>query len=172
MKTRILITALALVFGFTTLARADEFTSKTHKLKADFPMEAKTVQKKIDSDAGEVTSDVYVCGGDGKFYMLMVVRLEGKVFQPLELSEFMDGFIPNLKDSFKGAKLLKETELELNKNCPAGRCYLVQHDGGMIVLWATVKNGKVYLAFVGGPSKNDLGSNEAKEFLASVVIGK
>jgi hypothetical protein len=174
MKSRILIAAMALVFGFSNLARAgkEEFIHLGHKLKAEFPMVSKHVQKKVDTDLGEATNDMFVSGCDGKAYMLMVTEVEGKKFLPPQLSEFMNGLVPALEGTYKNAKLVKESELELNKNCPGGRCYLVQHDAGMLVLWATVANGKVYVAWVSGPTKKDLGSDVEKEFLNSIEIEK
>jgi hypothetical protein len=174
MKTRILIAALALVFGFSSLAHAgkEEFVHLGHKLKAEFPMVSKHVEKKIDAQDGEATIDMFVCGGDGKAYMIMVTEIEGKTLRRSDLAEYMMSFIPGLEGNFKNVKLVKESDLELNKNCPSGRCYLVQHDEGMIVLWATVQNGKVYIAWVMAPAKKDLGSNEAKAFLNSIEIEK
>ena len=68
MKTHILITALALVFGFSNLAQAgkEDFTHLGHKLKAEFSMVMKHVEKKIDTDVGAATIDMFVCGGEGK----------------------------------------------------------------------------------------------------------
>jgi hypothetical protein len=175
MKTRILIAALALVFGFTNLARAggkEEITHLGHNLKAEFPAVTKQVQKKLDSPNGEVTIDVIVAAAEGRNYMLTVMAIEGQTAKLKDLHETMKGMIDGLEGSFKNVKLVKESELELNKNCPKGRCYLVQHDAGMMVLWATVENGKVYVAWVGGSSKQDLGSKEAKEFLMSIEIEK
>jgi hypothetical protein len=175
MKTRILIAALALVFGFSSLAQAgkkEELIHLGHNLKATFPALSKHVQKKVETPLGEMTTDMYVTNTDGKTYMMMVAEIDGRPMKPSDTKEFMSGLIPGLEGSFKNVKIVKESELELNKNCPKGRCYLVQHDDGMMVLWATVENGKVYVAWVTGPTKQDLGNKEAKEFLMSIEIEK
>jgi hypothetical protein len=174
MKVRILIAALALVFGFTTLARADkeEFAHKGHKLKAVFPTASKHIENKADSKDGKVATDLYLSARSGKAYMVMVVEIDGKKVLPADMANFMKEFITGMDRTYKNAKSVMDGEIVLNKNCPSGHCYLVQHDGGRILLWATAQHGKAYITFVSADTQKELNTDDVKAFLDSIEIEK
>ena len=173
MKTRILIAALALAFGFSNLAHAgkEEFIHLGHKLKAEFPAVANHSEKKIDTNNGKVTMDIYLASTGERKFLLLVTEMEGNKLTRKELNREAKDFLKGVEESAKNMKVLKEGATDLNKNCPPGYCYLVQHDGGVHLIWLTIENNKIYAVWVSAKSQAEL-NDEVKAFLASIEIEK
>ncbi len=173
MKTRILIAALAMVFGFSTLAHAakEEFTHVGHNLKAVFPVTTKHIEKKMDSKDGQVVIDIYLCKKDDVVFMMIVSEIENLKLNHKDLKAQAQTFIEGVDQQAKNMKILKRGESDLNKNCPAGYWFLVKHDDGVNLIWLTIENNKLYTVWVQAKSEKDLGDH-VKTFLDSVEIEK
>ena len=174
MKTRILIAALALVFGFSTLAHAgkEEVTHFGHKLKAVFPNSMTHTEKKLDSTEGQISFENYVCIADDKVLQLSIMYSEKLELKHQDLETRAQEFIEGVDRQAKNMKVLKRGVSDLNKNCPAGYWFLIKYDGGVAHFWMTITDNKFYTVCAHVKSEKDLLGAEVKAFLESVEIAK
>jgi hypothetical protein len=173
MKTRILIAAMALVFGFSSLAQAgkEEVTHVGHKLKAVFPDKTTHSEKKTEGTDGPITVESYSCEANNKFLQLGIVKADKLELKHEDLEARAQEFIEGVDQEAKNMKVIKRGVSDLNKNCPSGYWFLVKHDGGVALNWLTISDNKLYVVSVHAKSEKDLG-DEVKAFLNSVEIAK
>lgn len=152
---------------FTIGAMADLHRNEQHQFEATFP--SKVEQSTTPIPEGGKVIVAFSTNKTHTFIIGAVVETDVEL-APEQLDKFGKAFIEGLMSKRKNASIIKEEELKLSDTTPMGASYLVKHDTGHLLAWATIENGKGYFVIIEGADEDALKLDEVKKFQKSVKI--